>query len=94
MLEIKLIFEKKIIETYDGGMSWIIKDNKDKNILSYDFSFYNYKKNIFKKTYKYAFLNLAKNIYNSIKNKKKILCSGKEALNVHTIVENILLNAK
>ena len=30
MLEIKLIFEKKIIETYDGGMAWIIKDNKDK----------------------------------------------------------------
>jgi predicted dehydrogenase len=94
MLEIKLIFERKIIETYDGGISWIIKNNKDKNILSYDFSFYNYKKNIFKTTYKYAFLNLAKNIYNSIKNKKKILCSGKEALNVHTIVENILLNAK
>jgi len=94
MLEIKLIFEKKILETYDGGISWIIKDNKDKNILSYDFSFYNYKKNIFKTTYKFAFLNLAKNIYNSIKNKKKIFCSGKEALNVHTIVENILLNAK
>ena len=94
MLEIKLIFEKKIIETYDGGMSWIIKDNKDKNILNYDFSFYNYKSNTLKKTYKYAFLNLAQNIYNSIKYKKKILCSGKEALNVHEIVEKILLNAK
>jgi hypothetical protein len=94
MLEIKLIFERKIIETYDGGMSWIIKDNKDKDILSYDFSFYNHKKNNLKTTYKYAFLNLAKNVYNSIKYKKKILCSGKEALNVHTIVENIFLNAK
>ena len=33
-------------------------------------------------------------MYNFIKYKKKIFCSGKEALNVHTIVENILLNAK
>jgi hypothetical protein len=94
MLEIKFIFEKNIIETYDGGISWIIKDNKDKNILSYDFSFYNYKKNFFKKTYKYAFLNIAKNMYNSIKYKKKILCTGKEALNVHTILEKILSNEK
>jgi predicted dehydrogenase len=94
MLEIKLIFKKKIIETYDGGMSWFIKDNKDKNILSYDHSFYNYKKNFFKKTYKNAFLNLAKNMYDSIKYKKQTLCSGKEALNVHETVEKILLNAK
>ena len=33
-------------------------------------------------------------MYNFIKYKKKILCSGKEALNVHTIIEKILLNAK
>jgi predicted dehydrogenase len=94
MLEIKLIFSKKIIETCDGGMSWVIKDNKDKNILSYDFSFYDYKKNLFKKTYKYAFLNLAKNMSNSIRYKKKILCSGKEALYVHTVINKILLDAK
>ena len=94
MLEIKLIFSKKIIETYDGGMSWIIKDNKDKNILSYDFAFYNYRKSFLKKTYKHVFLNLAKNISSAIRYKSKILCSGKEALFVHEIIEKILLNAE
>lgn len=92
MLEMKFIFSKKIIETYDGGMSWIVKNNKDKNILSYDFGFYNYKKSFLKKTYKYTFLNLAKNISSCIRYKSKILCSGKEALFVHDIIEKILLN--
>jgi predicted dehydrogenase len=94
MLEIKLIFSKKIIETYDGGISWMVKDNKDKNVLSYDFSFFDIRKSFLKKTYKYTFLNLFKNIFNFIKYKSKILCTGKEALVVHKIVEKILSNAK
>jgi hypothetical protein len=72
----------------------MVKDNKDKNVLSYDFSFFDIRKSFLKKTYKYTFLNLFKNIFNFIKYKSKILCTGKEALVVHKIVEKILSNAK
>jgi predicted dehydrogenase len=94
MLEIKLIFSKKIIETYDGGISWIVKSNKSKNIMSYDYSFFNYRNNFLKKTYKKTFVNVAKNIINSINYKKKLFCNAKDALLVHKIGKKILSNAK
>jgi hypothetical protein len=92
MLEIKLIFTKKIIETNDGGISWIIRPNKEKNILNYDFSFY--KNKFFKKTYHNCFYNMAKNIYLFLHKDKKILSSGQNALEVHKYIKKIFLNAK
>lgn len=94
MLEIKLIFSKKIIETYDGGISWIVKSNKSKNIISYDYSFFNYKDNFLKKTYKNTFRNIAKNIFNSINYKKNPFCVAKDALIVHKTIKKILCHAK
>lgn len=90
MLEIKLIFSKKIIETYDGGITWIEKSNKDKNILSYDYSFFNYKNNFLQKKYKYHFINIVKNIFDAIIYNKKIFCSSNEALAVHKTIHKIL----
>ena len=92
MMEIKLIFSKKILETNDGGVSWHIKANKNKNILNYDKSFYKY--NFFKKTYKFTFFNMAKNIYFNLKKGKKLPCDGKNALEVHKQIKKISLNAK
>ena len=92
MLEIKLIFTKKIVETNDGGISWIIRPNKEKNILNYDFSFY--KNKFFKKTYHNCFYNMAKNIYLFLYKDKKILSSGQNALEVHKYIKKIFLNAK
>ena len=92
MMEIKLIFSKKILETNDGGISWHVKANKNKNILNYNKSFYKY--NFYKKTYKFAFFNMAKNIYFNLKKGKKLPCDGKNALEVHKQIEKISLNAK
>jgi predicted dehydrogenase len=94
MLEVKFIFSKKIIETYDGGITWIVKSNKSKNIMSYDYSFFNYKDNFLKKTYKKTFVSVAKNIFNSINYKNKPFCSVEDALTVHKIIKKILLDAK
>ena len=92
MMEIKLIFSKKILESNDGGISWHVKSNKNKNILNYDKSFYKY--DFYKKTYNFTFSNMAKNIYFNLKKGKKLFCDGKNALEVHKQIRKIFLNAK
>lgn len=87
IFEIKLIFQKKIISTYDGGLSWLVQSNKEKNILSYDFSFY---KNIFlKKNSQNCFLNLANSLKSFYLNKKNKIYSADEALLVHKIINQL-----
>ena len=62
--------------------------------MSYDYSFFNYKDNFLKKTYKKTFVNVAKNIFNSINYKNKPFCSVEDALTVHKIIKKILLDNK